>query len=81
VRVQASAATTAGAVRLFLYDGTNTYLLRELIVAAVTPSTTVEAWSGEVDLDGLVLPTNAWKLRAATHNAEAFKVFAKGGNF
>lgn len=81
VRVQASAATTAGAVRLFLYDGTNTYLLRELIVAAVTPSTTLEAWSGEVDLDGLVLPSNSWKLRAATHNAETFKVFAKGGNF
>ena len=81
VRVQASGATTAGAVRLYIYDGTNTYLIREMIVAAVTPSTTVEAWSGEVDLDGLVLPTNAWKLRASTHNAEAFKVFAKGGNF
>lgn len=81
VRAVASGATTAGVVRLFLYDGTNTYLIKEILVSAITPGTAQEVWSGEWDADGLVLTTNAWKLRASTHNAEAFKVFAKGGDF
>jgi hypothetical protein len=81
VRIAASGTTTAGVIRLFVYDGTNTYLIKEVLVTAVTPSATVAVWEGEVDLDGLVLPTNAWKLRASTHNAESFKVFVKGGDF
>lgn len=81
VRAVASGTVTAGVIRLYLYDGTNTYLIKEIVVAATTPSTTQEVWSGEWDCDGLVLPSNTWKLRASTHNAEAFKVFAKGGNF
>jgi hypothetical protein len=81
VKVQASGTTTAGVIRLYLYDGTNTYLYKEILVAAVTPSTAIEAWSAMVNLDGLVLAAGGtWKLRASTHNAEAFKVFAKGGN-
>jgi hypothetical protein len=81
IRVVASGTTSAGVIRLYLYDGTNTYLIKEIVVSAITPSTTQEVWSGEWDADGLVLPNNTWKLRASTNNAEAFKVFAKGGNF
>lgn len=81
VRVAASGTTTAGVVRLYLYDGSNTYLIKELLIAAITPSTSIAVAEAEWDADGLVLPTNTWKLRASTHNAEAFKVFAKGGNF
>jgi hypothetical protein len=68
-------------IRLYLYDGTNTYLIKEILVQAITPSTSIAVWEGEWDADGLVLPTSTWKLRASTHNAEAFKIFAKGGNF
>lgn len=80
VRVQSIVTTTAGVIRLYLYDGTNNYLLREILVTAVTPSTSLEAWSADVDLDGLILPSG-WKLRASTHNAEAFRIFARGGDF
>lgn len=79
VRVQASGTTTAGKVRLFVYDGVNVYMLREIMVTAVTPSTSVEAFSAEVTLD-IDLP-NGWVLRASTLNSELFKVFAYGGNF
>jgi hypothetical protein len=79
VRVQASGTTTAGKVRLFVFDGTNIYMLREIMVTPVTPSATVEAFSAEVTLD-IDLP-NGWTLRASTLNAELFKVFAYGGNF
>lgn len=79
VRLQAAGSTTAGVIRLFVSDGTNVMLLREILVAAITPSATVEAWSQEITLN-LVL-ANGWTLRASTHNAEAFKAFAYGGNF
>lgn len=82
IRIQASGSTTLGAIRLYWYDGTNTYCFKEVLVPAVTPSVGVtERWSVTVNLDGKVLPAGgAWKLRASTNNAEAFKVFAYGGN-
>lgn len=79
IRISAAVTTTAGAVRLFLYDGTNTRLMQEIIVPAITPSTTVEAFARTIIYgpdDVLHLPSNSWELRASTHNAEAFNVFA-----
>ena len=81
VRVQATGTTTVGVVRLFVYDGSLYFLWKELLVTAITPSTTVEAFSIEfVPTEPLALPTG-YSLRASTHNAETFKVFAHGGNF
>lgn len=79
IRVCSTVTTTAGAVRLFLYDGTNTRLMQEIIVPAITPSTTVEAFARTITYgpdDVLHLPSNTWELRASTHNAEAINVFA-----
>lgn len=84
--IEATVTTTAGFVRLFLNDGTNTRLWREVAVTAATPSGTVAAFTASVrndtrpDLPLLVLPTG-WSLRAATHNAETFNLFAFGGSF
>lgn len=82
--VQATATTTAGMVRLFLHDGTNNRLWREVPVTAATPSATVQAFRAVLDLvalgEELQLP-NGWSLRAATHNAEAFTVHAIGGTY
>jgi hypothetical protein len=84
VRIQAAGTTTAGVVRLCIHDGTNARLLREVLVTAITPSTTVEAFSADVDFSGpdqvLVLPTG-YSLRVSTHNAETFNCFAFGGDF
>lgn len=81
VRVVATGTTTAGMVRLFLHDGTNTRLLAELDVPAVTVSATQAAHVNEFVFDDLVLPSNSWSVRAATHNAETFNVFAFAGEF
>ena len=35
-----TSATTAGLVGLWLWDGTNAYLIQELVISAITPSTT-----------------------------------------
>lgn len=84
--VEATGTTTAGMVRLFVNDGTNTRLWREVAVTAVTPSGTVAAFTSSVrndtrvDLPLLLLPSG-WSLRASTHNGETFNIIALGGSF
>jgi hypothetical protein len=84
VRIQAAGTTTAGVVRLFIHDGSSARLIREAMVTAITPSTSIAAFSADVDFSGpdqvLVLPTG-YSLRVSTHNAETFNVFAIGGDF
>lgn len=79
IRISAAGTTTAGVVRLFLDDGSNIRLMQEVIVPAITPSTTVEAFARTITFgpdDILHLPSNTWLLKASTHNAETFNVFA-----
>lgn len=82
ISIEATGTTTAGVVRLFLYDGTNTRLFREVLVTAITPSTSIKVFEALLTfLKGLHLPAGAtWKLKAATHNAETFNVFVRGGD-
>jgi hypothetical protein len=75
LEIVAAGTTTAGVVRLFLYDGTNNRLFKEILVDAVTPSTTQAVWSTTVVFDPpLVLRNASWKLKGSTHNAETFNV-------
>ena len=81
IRFIAVGTTTAGMVRVFLNDGTTKRMIRELTVDAITPSGTVPGWEKEWTFgDGLVLPSASWSILVSTHNAEAFNVFAFGGN-
>ena len=81
VRVNATATTTQGTVRLFVHDGTNYRLIRELQVYPVTPSATQPAFAIDLTFDGgLVLPAGH-SLRATTEKAESFHVSAWGGDF
>jgi hypothetical protein len=80
VRIQAIVTTTAGMIRLFIYDTSDDYLVKEIIVTAITPSGTVAAFETEyIPTTELVLPSG-YKLKAATHNAETFEIFAFGGD-
>lgn len=82
--IKAAETTTAGMVRLFIYDETNVRLWLEIAVSAVTASGTVPAWTNNEYHDDarplLCLPPN-WVLRAATEEAETFNVLAIGGDF
>lgn len=84
ILVEATGTTTAGMVRLYIYNGTTAYLFKELPVLAITPSGTVAAWGTQVNstLDRelpIIIPTG-YSLRASTHNAETFNVIAMGGD-
>lgn len=74
IELCAAGTVTNGVVRLFLNDGTNTRLLREILVTATTPSVTVSAWNARITDLGLILQNASWKLRAATNNAETINV-------
>jgi len=81
IRVKASATTTAGMVRLFIHDGSNARLYDEVAVTAITPSATVKSFEAEVvPATPLILPSG-YSLRASTEQAEAFNVYAIGGNY
>ena len=85
INVQAIVTTTAGMIRLFLYDGSAYSLLKEIPVLANTPSATNPAFSFTLTQENdailpLVLP-NGWSIKAATNNAEAFRINIFGGDF
>lgn len=81
ISIVATGTTTSGMVRLFLHDGANARLLREVPVTASTPSGTVQAFASYLSNLAIVLQSG-WSLRAATHNAETFNVnVTRAGDF
>ena len=77
----ATGTRTAGVIRLFVHDGTNARLLSETLVAAVTPSTTVQVWSNTLLSQAIVLKTG-YSLRASTNNTETFNIIVtRAGDF
>ena len=83
ITIKAIATTTAGIIRLFIDDGSNVRLWREILVTAITPSASVATFEEEILLDeeeALILPAT-YELQAATHNAESFNIIAEGGDY
>lgn len=80
VWITAVGTSTANQVRLFLFNGTTYYLLKEVLVTAITPSATVSAFTTVIAFNNMVLPSG-WSLRATTNNAESYAVTALGGDF
>jgi hypothetical protein len=84
VAIKATGTTTAGMVRLWTRIGSVNFLLKEIDVTAITPSGTVKSFESEIDFslpDQTLLLAAGNELRASTHNAESFNVFAFGGDF
>jgi len=75
IYITATGTTTAGVIRMFIFDGTNNRLIQEILVTAVTPSTTVSVWSATLTNQGIVLP-NTYALRFSTNAAETFNIVA-----
>lgn len=84
ITIKAIVTTTAGMLRLYIYDGTNTRLYREVLVTAITVSGSVAGFSSEIlyyDSDAPILPSATYELRASTHNAEAMNVIVEWADF
>lgn len=81
IYIVATGTTTAGVVRLYVSDGSNIRLWQEILVSAVTPSTTVQVWSYTL-LNQALLLENGWSLQASTNNAETFNIIVtRAGDF
>jgi len=86
ITVQAGGTTTAGVIRLFGSNdgGTTKRLIRELLVPAVTPSTTVAAWNGQFPdaayQTPMILADANDILYVSTNNAETFYVRAQAAD-
>lgn len=80
IRICATSTTTAGMIRIYIYDGTNTRLFDEVVVNAITPSATVKAWQTVLVYRGesAIILGNAHEVRASTEKAETFHVTTVG---
>lgn len=76
VTIKAQTNTTQGMVRLFIYDGTNTRLLAEVEIPAVTKAAYENSFETTLNLDLELKAT--YILKASTQNAETFNVIAEG---
>lgn len=77
---QARVTTTAGMVRIFLYDGTTYRFFDEVAIAAATVSASVKGTRVSTLYSNLVLPNASWSVVVSTHNAESIDVVALGAD-
>lgn len=81
IRIVATGTTTAGVIRIFIHDGTGYRLYKEIMVTAVTPSTSQEVFNSDYVPPAPIELAAGEKLGVSTHNAETFQAFAHGGEF
>jgi hypothetical protein len=86
INIKGTVTTTAGMVRLYIDDGTNVRLWKEIPVTAITVSASAAGFESSISPTDqfaplLVLPSSSYILKASTHNAEAINVIALGGDF
>ncbi len=89
ITVCATSTTTAGVIRLYRHNGTTFFLIREILVTAITPSATIKSWTiptsegadsnGRLVLNLLLEPGDS--IRISTHNAEAFVATVDVGEY
>ena len=68
--IQGTGTVAAGVVNLWLYDGSNYSLFDQILLTAVTSSTTAVAFRAVRQYTNLWLPSNSWTLRV-THTVTA----------
>lgn len=79
ITFKAQGNTTQGMLRLFIYDGTNTRLVQEIEVPAVTKS--AQDHSFETTIQCNFRLKAGYVLKASTQNAETFNVIANAADW
>lgn len=72
VIVKAAQSTSQGMVRLFVYNGTSNFLIREIPIPATTQTGFEPAYRAVITLNMFLAPSYA--LKASTENAEIFNI-------
>jgi len=83
ITVEAKGTTVANIISIWIYNGTTSYLYTEIPVTAITPSTTVSAFTSTTTFANLVIPPT-YQLyiseQVGTSSAD-FNVYAFGGQY
>jgi len=83
ITVEAKGTTVANIISIWMYNGTTSYLYTEIPVTAITPSTTVSAFTSTTTFANLVIPPT-YQLyiseQVGTSSAD-FNVYAFGGQY
>lgn len=80
IDVTSKGTSSAGSLFVWLYDGTTSYLMDEVLIAATTPNTTTAAFTTSVAYSSLVLPPT-YRLYVSVTVAQDLTVFAFGGDY
>lgn len=80
IHVHAKETTVAGCVFIWMYNGTTSYLIDEVVVTAVTASNTAAAFDSYRDYDTLVLPATHQLYVSSTVDQD-FNIMAYGGDY
>ena len=80
ISIKATVTSSSGMVRIFLYDGSNTKLLKEVPVSAVTQSSTASTFYQKINFPNGFALKSGWSIKASTQVAQNFNVLAEGVN-
>lgn len=83
IRFKATGTTTAGMIRIYVYDGSTYRLVGEVSVSAITVGATTQSFEATwlpPNNEPMALPSGR-KVGVSTHNAETFVATAIGGSF
>ena len=81
VTIKAIVNTTAGMIRLFIYNGTTNFLLTEIPVSAVTKSGTARSFTNGALFGNDFALKSGYLLKASTEIGETFNVIAEGADW
>jgi hypothetical protein len=82
INIKAQVSTTAGMVRIFIFNGTTNFLLTEVPVPAITKSSVARSFSHRISFNGNGFMLQAgYLIKAATQNAESINVIAEGADW
>lgn len=80
--IKATVADTPGMVRLYVFNGTTSYLFKEIIIPAHAISGTDKSFEHTIDFDGNDFDLQAnYQIRVSTQNAQNFNVIGEGNNW
>jgi hypothetical protein len=81
VTITAAGTSTNNVVRLFVYNGVETYyLLQEVLTTAIVAGASQDSFTVTLTFNSFVLPTGH-SLAATTNASETYHVLAFGGDF
>jgi hypothetical protein len=81
ISIKATGTVTHGMVRIFIYNGTTSFLFTEVFVNPIVPPGTFQSFGYKITLPGKFQLKADYAIKASTQNAESFSVIAEGMDF